>query len=491
MANFRIPTKKILSEQNISKIIMLGIGLRDELSNMELGLISDYDITKTYTRGQAVYYNNYLYKCLYTTTGDFDESKWQLIGDDLDLVTKADIEAMLGLTQEELDTLQNILNDSQITLSTTFSSSKIFSDMQDILSQSKTFTLDQFAKASKASYQVVSSTSEMTDKSVIYLLPNSSNYDMYIVETDGTAQKIGDTTIDLSQFYTKTEIDNDFVKKTDADGKYALITTVDKKSEKTDLDNHINDTVAHMTQSEKDSYVKKTSITDTIDSTSTSTDIASALSVYNYAIKDKRLKTYSINTNEDFPNAKTLKDISNNLPSNSIAIIDSSYDSTSFFGLPNNKFVIVWIRRYSGRDSIMAYTTTGSNIYNCNNVTNQTWTKICNTSVDDVDKTDITLPKISGLNVTVGELWYTVKNGWCNVNFYLGASSSTYLDWTEITTELPKPYALVTDCLKSDFSSSPNILLQIIGGKLKITCSEAIPKNTTYYCNISYPVAES
>ena len=240
-----------------------------------------------------------------------------------------------------------------------------------------------------------------------------------------------------------------------------------------------------------DEYVKKISITDTIDSTSTSTDIASALSVYNYAIKDKRLKTYSINTNEDFPNAKTLKDISNNLPSNSIAIIDSSYDSTSFFGLPNNKFVIVWIRRYSGRDSIMAYTTTGSNIYNCNNVTNQTWTKICNTSVDDVDKTDITLPKISGLNVTVGELWYTVKNGWCNVNFYLGASSSTYLDWTEITTELPKPYALVTDCLKSDFSSSPNILLQIIGGKLKITCSEAIPKNTTYYCNISYPVAES
>ena len=45
---FKIGTKKILSEQNISKIIMLGISIRDKLENAEKGLISEYDETVTY-----------------------------------------------------------------------------------------------------------------------------------------------------------------------------------------------------------------------------------------------------------------------------------------------------------------------------------------------------------------------------------------------------------------------------------------------------------
>ena len=52
---FKIGTKKILSEQNISKIIMLGIGLRDKLENIEKGLISEYDSTQTYTKGMSCY----------------------------------------------------------------------------------------------------------------------------------------------------------------------------------------------------------------------------------------------------------------------------------------------------------------------------------------------------------------------------------------------------------------------------------------------------
>ena len=75
MANMNIKTEKILSPSNIRRIIMLGISIRDQLENAEKGLISDYDSTQTYTRGQAVYYDNYLYKCLYTTTGTWDSTK--------------------------------------------------------------------------------------------------------------------------------------------------------------------------------------------------------------------------------------------------------------------------------------------------------------------------------------------------------------------------------------------------------------------------------
>lgn len=260
MANFSISTKKILSASNIKRIIMLGVSLRDKMDNISKGLISEYDSTKTYTNGMSVYYDDYLYECIYTTTGDFDSSKWSRKGDILELITKQDIEAMLGLTTEELQTLSSIILDSEIRLDKTHSSSKIFSDMQDILSQSKTFTLQQFAKASKASYQVVSATSEMTDKSVIYLMPNNTNYDMYIVEESGTPTKIGDTTIDLSQFYTKEQIDNYFLKKTDADGKYAT---------QTSFNSHTSDTDIHTSATEKASYVKKTDIVDNLTSTET------------------------------------------------------------------------------------------------------------------------------------------------------------------------------------------------------------------------------
>ena len=42
----------------------------------------------------------------------------------------------------------------------------------------------------------MSSTTEMTDEKIIYLLENGATYDMYIVETAGTTTKIGDTAID-------------------------------------------------------------------------------------------------------------------------------------------------------------------------------------------------------------------------------------------------------------------------------------------------------
>lgn len=109
------------------------------------------------------------------------------------------------------------------------------------------------------------------------------------------------------------------------------VTTSDKdkwnkvtdKANSTDFTNHINDTVAHMTQSEKDSYALKSSITDTIDSTSTSTDIASAKGVYDSCIKDNNIKTYT--TLEQIGLATTpctIKDIWDKMPANSMGIFD-------------------------------------------------------------------------------------------------------------------------------------------------------------------------
>ena len=234
--------KKELSAKNIQDIVRIGVNFGEKINQITEKCVEDYSEDTLYSPKMLCIYDNYIWECKYSTQGAFDNTKWTKLTDELSLIDLDTIKSMIGLTSEEITTLQSILNDAEIRLDKTHSSSKIFSDMQDILSQSKAFTLQEFAKASKASYQVITNLSSATDKSIIYLMANGSNYDMYIVESDGTPTKIGDTTIDLSQFYTKTEIDNDFVKKTDADGKYATITTVDGKVDKTSILSTISST---------------------------------------------------------------------------------------------------------------------------------------------------------------------------------------------------------------------------------------------------------
>ena len=232
----KLAKKKEINEDVLRMIIQYGLGFASRVKNLENKEIEDWKEDKLYEKGAKVLYNNYLWVAKVTNqSSTWNESYWEKIGDNLELIDLDTIKTMLGLTTDELQTLSSIILDSQVRLDKTYSSSKIYTDLQQCLNDSKKFTLDQFEKASKASYQVITNLSSATDKSIIYLMANGSNYDMYIVESDGTPTKIGDTTIDLSQFYTKTEIDNNYVKKTDADGKYATITTVDGKVDKTSI----------------------------------------------------------------------------------------------------------------------------------------------------------------------------------------------------------------------------------------------------------------
>ena len=470
--SFNIKTKKILSEDNCKRIIALGISLRDQLENAEKGLISDYDSTQTYTRGQAVYYDNYLYKCLYTTTGTWDSTKWQKIGDELDLITKQDIEAMLGLTQEEIETLQKIINDSQITLSTTFSSSRIYSDIQQCLSDSKAFTLSKLASTMTASFEIATSIADITESNILYLLSTGANtYDIYAL-IDGTPTDIGCTKIDLSQFYTKTEIDNDFVKKTDADGKYALITTVD---------NHINDTVAHITQSEKDSYALKSSITDTIDSTSTSTDIASAKSVWDslYKIRDPQIlvdanKPTSIICEAGLATLNTPSKEGLTIAQASLIISANDRDC------------------WNGQISI---TVAEPSVYVRSVNASSTWTKwqrLCSTSVEDVPVTNIapadTTTFVGFKDNTICN--YCVRNGICFVSIW-GVQIASTGKTIRTGVHLPKSSICRGGTMMTGNGDATCHAYAYIIADTGELCFDVKDANIYLYGSFSYPVAES
>jgi hypothetical protein len=130
-------------------------------------------------------------------------------------LTTEDILDMIGLSQEELDTLSTIIADTEVRLDKTYSSSKIVTDIAKCLADSKTYTLEQIALAATASYKVVTSTDEVTELRYIYLIENDDTYDLYILEEDtNEVVKIGTTKIDLSGYYTKEEVDNNFILKT-------------------------------------------------------------------------------------------------------------------------------------------------------------------------------------------------------------------------------------------------------------------------------------
>ena len=444
MANFRIPTKKILSEQNISKIIMLGVGLRDELNNMELGLISDYDNTKTYTRGQAVYYNNYLYKCLYTTTGDFDESKWQLIGDNLSLVTKQDIEAMLGLTQEEIASLQSLIS-TEIRLDKCFSSSDAYNRILNAENECKKFTLEQLAKKAGVVYKVVADTTGVDSTEFLYLISNGSNgYNIYAY-IDGSAVKISDTNINLDNYAKLSDLDN-FVKKTDADGEYATITTVDGKVDKTSILSAISSTPSNdkllsekaiKTELDKKAGTDKIShvskyvcadspiINDTMYRLYIGNDNVRFQKFIDFATSNRRVEWDYSMFNKDYGlfsqalgEGKDLNDLHMNcfFTTNGKCLNIPDIDK-NFFGI---SLCYNGANAYSTQICVYANenqnTTKQRTIYvrHCYNGTWGNWGTISSTSVKDVPKTKITSESENDVD---GRIYYIIKNGICFVHF--------------------------------------------------------------------------
>ena len=71
------------------------------------------------------------------------------------------------------------------------------------------YVLQQIAKVYQNSAEVVSSVDDVINEGVLYLVGTQSPYDIYILE-NGQKIKLGSTSIDLSNYYTKEEANNTF-----------------------------------------------------------------------------------------------------------------------------------------------------------------------------------------------------------------------------------------------------------------------------------------
>lgn len=139
------------------------IDLETKLSTLGGGTassIGEYDQSKSYSTKDVCIYNNYLWICTSATTGTFDESKWDKLSDDITELSKDDVKAMLGLTQDQIDTLSNIIS-TEIRTDKCFSSSETYTRINDALQDAKDYC-DQQASSSPT---VPTKTSELVNDS--------------------------------------------------------------------------------------------------------------------------------------------------------------------------------------------------------------------------------------------------------------------------------------------------------------------------------------
>ena len=259
MATFKREIKKLPSEQNLRLLSSLVISLANKTSSVEDKCITPWKAGETYQKDVSfVVYNGYIYSCTVTNKDAvFTESHWMKLADSFNELSVDDVKAFLNLTPEQLANLQSLIDDTAITTTKTNSSSKIYMDIQAAIAECKDDTLKQIAKKVSGSYKIASSTSDVTSADFIYLINNGSNYDLYVL-VDSVPTKVGDTTIDLSDYAKLTDL-ADYLKKTDATSTYATITTVDGKIDKTSIATAISSTPSvDKVASEKAVYDKNT-----------------------------------------------------------------------------------------------------------------------------------------------------------------------------------------------------------------------------------------
>ena len=501
--------EKILDEHGIRLLIRLISGIK---SNSDLALskcIDLYDSTKVYNKNDICVFDNKLWLANTVVTNTepsfTDTAHWISLDDEFNEIGEQDIEDLMqSVSESTWDYLKNILSD-QISTTHAWNSSTSYAQDQATLQSAKDYTDQQVSKSLSKSYVVVNDLSLVQEDKYIYLVEQGDgSYLSYVLGKDGNPISFGDPNNVNLEGYAKTEdIANEYAKSSDLDSKFATITTTDGL--RTDLDNHKNDTVAHLTQAERDKLVTtdvlgdyaktvdlptprtddeiktladgqiESKMTTTINSDSTDTEIPSAKSVYD-------ISGFNIFTEEDaksFGNSTFLSGFVNKTIASTV--IPDATDHYNLIKLPwnGNYNTQIWITASGKKKAYIQYAKT-----------NGVWDTpkmICTTKVSDVAKTSITFSDETNYSVVNNSCLYFVKNGMCTMMLYIQCNTPS-ASWVTVA-NVPKAdtlnyYQHLTNGGGDKFMEcliKTDGVLQFHGGAA----------GTSYLATFSYPVAES
>ena len=292
----------------------------------------------------------------------------------------------------------------------------------------------------------------------------------------------GNTQVDMSDYYSKTDSDNKFAAKVDLD---TLTTSFDDL--KTVHDTHVADSVAHLTQDERDKILTTDDITTSI-STNPSNDKVASEKAVNDLLQTEGSGNLTIHLNEDL----------NNLIYNRTRVwMNSQTDQIgTFTNMPSVKYTecaVIFIPYENATDEFGEQIFVGNTneifIRNKFHTEWTSWKRVCTTSVADVPKTVITS---ENTNITLNQSCvYEVIDGICYVTLWGFRSTvtgqhiiCTSMPKTKITSQGMGTYGTsgVSGCCAFIYSDNKR------NSKLFVEISVT---DTDLFCSFSYPVAEN
>ena len=316
--------------------------------------------------------------------------------------------------------------------------------------------------------------------------------------------KLGATNIDVDALWKLLTINDTYKTLTTKDEVFGtrgakamydeLVANIGKKANATDLTSHTSDTNIHVTTSDKtkwnkvDNKVDKTSITTTIDSSSTDTQVPSAKAIYN---KSKNMLPRLPDGTDVIEYAETF---GRELVTETFRIMNATNSPYGVDNEANDFYYTIYNMYDSYYKRVIAYDIRKNGMYMIIKYFGEwgTWQRLCATSVADVPfkKVNLTFPStvILGKSQTVS---YSIKNGWAHVSIVMQFASPK-LNWTVIATELPKPDKIVNVSTVGETFVNAGVAYRIkTDGTLEMLIATEITQLNWWNTNVSYPVVES
>ena len=330
------------------------------------------------------------------------------------------------------------------------------------------------------------------EENILYLVKDTSVvddvvYNQYLL-IDGVLEPLGNTSIDMSNYYNKDE----------SDAKFALLsnlqTLIDMVGNVSNLETTAKDTLVSAINEIKegsDDCITKDAIVTTLDDTVTDEQVPSAKEINNF-VNRRLVSTVSSvdevnSTDRSFQTFMIPSTISESVglpinPKSAWFVIHCSHAK-------NYKYPTQIAFEYAGAKRIM--------VRFCVNDTWSEWRKVCATSVPDVGKTVLTLTDSTNYNISTDideNNCYTVKNGICQVNIDIQCLTATTIH-NIFNETLPTPYvgkymasisSLYSDYTNTNVSYRPITL--VIYDNLTILYGGTV--GGRYFGSFSYPVAD-
>ena len=419
-----------------------------------------------------------------------------------------EISELFSLTPEEAQSLSELISDEVVSKFKLWSSSKVNDSLILAKSECNDYTDKMLANISSISIKYVDTlpTSDIST-STIYILKNTTGGNDTLNLYDGANWTvIGDFVISLDDYYNKTELDakldekanktevllqdDVIVDKTLATTSNVLsaktvVDELDLKANDTDLTTHTGDADIHTSATEKASYVKKTDISTTINSTSTNDTVPTNKAVYDSLI-NKLDNTVVLNTADEvnsFDKAYQSFIVYTSI-ADAIGLPDSPSSTWFCIHLSHSKGYIYPSQiafEYAGLKRIM-YRTAAKGVWS-------TWRKIPTIGVEDVAKTIITFPNTTYYESAVADsCYYFVKNGICYINLRIKVIAPTTLSTDCVITGLPKAATTINQTISPINIGTKGMQLYQGGATLNLRHGEVGGQYEIFY---SYPVAES